>query len=210
MTRARRYLPWAASIAFAAMIALTTHADAFAKDHPDTKKHVAHHLPANHMRQVALQLEDALLTLNTNRVDLLYAYLQSVALTKGQIAHIRTNASQMQAIVGHASGAAALSESQKLELLRLFSSSIDYAHLRVAFETTSGKPIDIATYKLSVKNHMDVLLLDSRNHVLATMRPHPGDLSSSVIVRYAREVDIAVEAAYTLEQGHHFVPMPRL
>lgn len=210
LTRMMRYLRLGAFVALTAAMILSPTSSALAKSHTNTKKHIVHRPPTRNMRQVALRLEDALLTLNTNRVDLLYAYLQSVALTKGQIAAIDANASAMQAIVGHATGAAVLSESQKIELLRLFASSVDYAHLRVSFETTSGKPIDIATYKLSVKNHMYVLLLDNRGGVLATMRPHPGDLSSSVIVSYVREVDIAVEAAYTLEQGHHFVPMPRL
>ena len=162
------------------------------------------------MRKMVLRLEDSLLTLNTNRVDLLYAYLQSIPLTKKEISQIEANAAQMRRIVGNASGAAVLTQAQKLELLRLFASSIDYAHLRVSFATTSGKPIDIADYKLSVKNHMDVLLLDTEGRLLATMRPHPGDLSSSTIVSYVREVDIAVQAAYTLEQYHRFVPMPRL
>ncbi len=184
-----------------------------ANKHAGTKhplgKHPAVISPMIKMRREALALEDALLTLNTNRIDLLYAYLQSVSLTQGEVNQIKVNARQMEQIVGNATGAASLTETQKLELIRLFASSIDQAHLRVAFVSLDGKPINIADYKLSVKNHMKVLLEDSRGRQLAAMRPHPGDLSSGVIVGYVRAVDIAVQAAYELERYHHFVPMPR-
>lgn len=163
---------------------------------------------AAEMRKVALTLEDALYRLNTNRIDLLYAYLQSVPLTKYEVAQIQANAAAMERVVGRQSASLNLSRAQKLELLRLFASSIDYAHLRVNFTYLSGKPLDILDYKFN--SHILVWLEDARGVPLASMRPHPQDLASGILVNYVDSVDIAVRAAYTLEQYHHFVPMPKL
>lgn len=154
----------------------------------------------------AQRLVDSLQALNLDNVDYLYAYLQSVDLSKAEFDGINANTKRASDILKN-KNPESLPNAQKVELARLFLDSVKLAHLQAAFVDDNGNPVDIFTYKPGTTG-LVIQLKDMAGNLLATADPTLADLDPKVLLAKINALKSAVQAKEQLENGGKFVPMP--
>ncbi len=156
----------------------------------------------------AQKLVNSLEALQLDHVDYLYAYLQSITLSNAEYQGIISNANQVGALLNGKS-ADSLSNADKAKALRLFLNSIKLAHLQASFVDDNGNAIDITNYRPGTTG-LQVVLMDLKGNVLATIDPKKSDLAPGALQAKINALVSAVNAKRALDKtSDKFVPMPQ-
>ncbi|MFD0769354.1 cell wall anchor protein [Bacillus sp. CGMCC 1.60114] len=152
------------------------------------------------------KLVQALKALHVDRVDYLYAYIQSVNLTDQEFNKILANSERVLEILGSTEDVTQLTNAQKAEAVRLFLESAQLAHLQVTFVDAKGNPIDAANYKFN--SNLKIQLKDLNGKLLATIDPKIDYLTPKGLKDMMKALKTAVQAKKDLNKSGKFVPMP--
>ncbi|PHC35521.1 cell wall anchor protein [Bacillus toyonensis] len=161
--------------------------------HADTKK------------DASQQMVSALKNLHVDQVDYLYAYLQSINLTKQEQNQINANAEKVSRILTESREVTKLTSTQKVEVLRLFLDSAKLAHLQVDILDENGKALNLVDYNLN--GDVVIQLKDLNGKSLAKINPTQAMLTSGNFKNMVNSLKVAMDAKRELNKNGEFVPM---
>lgn len=152
------------------------------------------------------QLVDSLNTLNTNHVEYLYAYLQSVNLSDREYNSIVNNTERANQIIRNTSNLDELPNSTKVELLRIFMENLRLMQLKATAIDDSGNRVNIIQYEPGTTG-LKIQLKDLKGNLLATIDPTLADLDPQVLLSKINALSGAVDALKIMSETGKFVPM---
>jgi hypothetical protein len=162
----------------------------------------------NRYQVAAVRLEQSLRALGIPHVSLLFAYLESIRLTRRELVQIGKNVKEIGSAFGGVRYPNNLSLAQKEEALRLFLDTMALMHLKADFVKADGQPVTLLSYRSDAGSHLLVQIRDERGRWLADIHPHHTDLAPATLTHLLYNAGEAARAAYILEQSPTFVPMP--
>lgn len=156
----------------------------------------------------AQKLVDALKAMKLGEVDYLYAYLQSIKITKSEHEGIMKNAEEASRILKGVTKPEDVTDAERAKIGRLFLDSAQKAHLKIAFVDKNGNSVNLSELTADTVRSLVIQVMDLNGNILATIDPKREDFTVEALNSRIAALKAAIDAKLELDKSETFVPMP--